>query len=231
MEKLTALNMPPSPKSDDSAFLRRVYLDTIGVLPTADEAKIFLADTDPDKRTKLIEQLLSRPEFVDYWAYQWSDVLLLTGNRLRPEAIKSYYKWIRDRVAENVPWDEFARGIVLAKGSTIENGAANFYALHQDPQDMVETIAMAFMGTSVQCAHCHDHPNEKWTNDDYYGMVSLFARVRGKGWGGDFRSGDGNRTIFLADRGEVLQPRTARPQPPKPLDGEAISFDDTARHG
>ncbi len=155
-------------------------------------------------------------------------MLLLSGSRLRPEALKSYYKWIRDRVAENAPWDEFARGIVLAKGSTIENGAANFYALHQDPQDMVETVAMAFMGTSVQCAHCHDHPNEKWTNDDYYGMVSLFARVRGKGWGGDFRSGDGNRTIFLADRGEVLQPRTARPQPPKPLDGEAISFDDPA---
>jgi hypothetical protein len=81
---------------------------------------------------------------------------------------------------------------------------------------------------SIQCAHCHDHPNEKWTNDDYYGMVSLFARVRGKGWGGDFRSGDGNRTIFLADQGEVLQPRTARPQPPKPLDAEPIGFDDPA---
>ena len=228
LEKLVALNMPPSAKSDDSEFLRRAFLDTIGLLPTVDEAKAFLSDTDPDKRSKLIEQLLARPEFVDYWAYQWSDVLLLSGSRLRPEAIKSYYKWVRDRVAENTPWDEFARGVVLAKGSTIENGAANFYALHQDPQDMVETLAMAFMGTSVQCAHCHDHPNEKWTNDDYYGMVSLFARVRGKGWGGDFRSGDGNRTIFLADRGEVLQPRTARPQPPKPLDGEAISFDDPA---
>lgn len=228
LEKLVALNMPPSPKSDDSEFLRRVFLDTIGLLPTVDEAKAFLTDIDSDKRSKLIEQLLSRPEFVDYWSYQWSDVLLLSGSRLRPEALKSYYKWIRERVAENTPWDEFARGIVLAKGSTIENGAANFYALHQDPQDMVETTSMAFLGMSIQCAHCHDHPNEKWTNDDYYGMVSLFARVRGKGWGGDFRSGDGNRTIFLADRGEVLQPRTARPQPPKPLDGEAISFDDPA---
>ena len=228
LEKLAALNMAPSPKSDDSEFLRRVFLDTIGLLPTVDEAKSFLADADPEKRTKLVEQLLARPEFVDYWAYQWSDVLLLSGSRLRPEAIKSYYKWIRDRVAENTPWDEFARGVILAKGSTIENGAANFYALHQDPQDMVETTSMAFLGMSIQCAHCHDHPNEKWTNDDYYGMVSLFARVRGKGWGGDFRSGDGNRTIFLVDRGEVLQPRTARPQPPKPLDGDAISFDDPA---
>ncbi len=228
LEKLAALNIPPSPRSSDSEFLRRVYLDTIGLLPTADEAKAFLEDADADKRQKLIEQLLSRPEFVDYWAYQWSDLLLLTGSRLRPQAIKSYYQWIRERVANNVPWDEFARGVILAKGSTFENGAANFYALHQDPQDMVETTSMAFLGMSIQCAHCHDHPNEKWTNDDYYGMVSLFARVRGKGWGGDFRNGDGNRIIFVDDQGEVLQPRTGRPRPPKPLDGEAISFDTAA---
>ena len=211
LEKLRSLNVPPSPRSDDSEFFRRVYLDTIGVLPTVDEVKNFLSDTNQGKRN-------------DYWAYQWSDLLLLTGNRLRPDAVKAYYKWIRDRVAENAPWDEFARGVILSSGSTVENGAANFFALHQDPQDMVETTSMAFLGMSIQCAHCHDHPNEKWTNDDYYGMVSLFARVRGKGWGGDFRSGDGNRTIFLADQGEVLQPRTAKPQPPKPLDAPPISF-------
>ena len=226
MEKLQALNMAPSPRSDDAEFLRRAFLDTIGVLPTIDEVKTFLSNQDAGKRGRVIEDLLARPEYVDYWAYQWSDLLLLTGNRLRPEAIKTYYKWIREQVADNTPWDKFARGVILSQGSTFENGASNFYALHQDPQDMVETTSMAFLGMSIQCAHCHDHPNEKWTNDDYYGMVSLFARVRGKGWGGDFRSGDGNRTIFLADQGEVLQPRTARPQPPKPLDGVAISFDE-----
>lgn len=226
LEKLAALNIPPSPRSDDSEFVRRVYLDTIGLLPTVEEAASFIDDNDPDKRLKLIEQLLSRPEFVDYWAYQWSDLLLLTGSRLRPQAVKSYYQWIRQQVADNTPWDEFARGVILAKGSTFENGAANFYALHQDPQDMVETTSMAFMGMSLQCAHCHDHPNEKWTNDDYYGMVSLFARVRGKGWGGDFRNGDGNRTIFIDDQGEVLQSRTGKPRQPRPLDGEPVAFDD-----
>lgn len=226
LEKLAALNIPPSPSAVDAEFVRRVYLDTIGLLPTVDEVQSFVGNLDPNKRDKLIEQLLARPEFVDYWAYQWSDLLLLSGSRLRPDAIKSYYKWIREQVAANAPWDEFARGVILSKGSTIEHGAANFYALHQDPQDMVETVSMAFLGMSIQCAHCHDHPNEKWTNDDYYGMVSLFARVRGKGWGGDFRNGDGNRTIFLSDRGEVLQPRTARPQPPKPLDANPGSFDD-----
>ena len=227
LEKLAALKMPPSPRADDSELLRRIYLDTIGVLPTVDEVKGFLADQEPSKREKLIDSLLSRTEFVDYWSYQWSDLLLVTGKRLRPEAIKSYYKWIRERVAENVSWAEFAKGIILATGSTAENGAANFYALHQDPQDMVETTSMAFMGMSIQCAHCHDHPNEKWTNDDYYGMVSLFAHVRGKGWGGEASAGDGNRTIFLVDRGEVLQPRTAQPQLPKPLDGKPMSFEDT----
>ena len=226
IDKLRMLNLPPSPRSTDSEFVRRVFLDTIGVLPSVDEVTTFLADPSEGKRTDLIERLLSRPEFIDYWSYQWSDLLLLTGNRLRPEAIKTYYRWIRDKVTDNVPWDEFARGVLLSQGSTFENGAANFYALHQDPQDMVETTSMAFLGMSIQCAHCHDHPNEKWTNDDYYGMVSLFARVRGKGWGGDFRSGDGNRTIFLVDQGEVLQPRTAKPQPPRPLDGAAIGFDD-----
>ena len=225
-EKLASLKIPASSRSEDSEFLRRITLDTIGRLPTIDEVKDFLADQQVDKRERLIDQLLARPEFVDYWTYQWSDVLLLNGNKLRPEALKAYYSWIRERVANNASWADFAKGIILSRGSTVENGAANFYSLHQDPQDMVETTSMAFLGMSIQCAHCHDHPNEKWTNDDYYGMVSLFARVRGKGWGGDSRSGDGNRTIFLADRGEVLQPRTSRPQPPRPLNSEPISFDE-----
>lgn len=224
--KLQALNVPPSPRCSDGEFLRRAHLDTIGKLPTRDEVQSFLNDADPQKRQKLVESLLTRTEFVDYWTYQWSDLLLLTGSRLRPKALETYYAWIRERVEKNVPWDEFARGVVLSQGSTFENGAANFYALHQDAQDMSETVSMAFLGMSINCARCHDHPLEKWTNDDYYGMTSLFARVRGKGWGGDFRGGDGNRTVFLAERGEVIQPRTGKPQPPKPLDAPAISLDD-----
>ncbi|HET6425243.1 MAG TPA: DUF1549 and DUF1553 domain-containing protein [Planctomycetaceae bacterium] len=226
IDKLRALNMPPSPLCTDGEFLRRAHLDTIGMLPTADEALHFLADTDPLKRQKVIDDLLTRPAFVDYWTYQWSDLLLLSGSRLRPDALKSFSNWIRDRVAANTPWDQFVREIVTAKGNTIENGAANFYSLHQDPLDMAETTSMAFLGMSINCARCHDHPLEKWTNDDYYGMASLFSRVRGKGWGGDFRNGDGNRTIFLADRGELIQPRVAKAQLPKPLDGGAMSFDD-----
>ncbi len=225
LAKLKSLNIPPSPRCSDSEFLRRVFLDTIGVLPTADEVRAFLTDESPDKRDRLVDQLLTRPEFVDYWAYKWSDLLLLSGEKLRPQALKSFYDFIRRNVADNTPWDEFVRQIVLAKGSTFDNGAANFYSLHQDPLDMAETTSMAFLGMSIQCAHCHDHPLEKWTNNDYYGFASLFARVRGKGWGGDFRSGDGHRVIFLDDESELIQPRTGKPQPPKPLDGQALSFE------
>ena len=228
LKKLQQLNLPPSPQCNDGEFLRRAFLDTIGVLPTLEETNKFLADTDPEKRNKLIDQLLQRPEFVDYWAHKWADLLLVTGDRLRPKAVETYYGWIREQVEKNAPWDEFARQIVTAKGSTFENGAANFFSLHQDPLDMAETTSMAFLGMSIQCARCHDHPLEKWTNDDYYGMANLFARVRGKGWGGDFRNGDGNRTVFTVPDGELIQPRTGKPQLPRPLEGESISFDDTS---
>jgi hypothetical protein len=227
LAKLEQLNLPPSPRCSDGEFLRRAYLDTMGVLPTVEETKAFLADASADKRARLVDELLKRPEFVDYWAYKWSDLLLLSGQRLRPEALDAFYKWIRQNVEANTPWDQFVRDIVLAKGGTFENGAANFYSLHQDPLEMSENVSMAFLGMSIGCAKCHDHPLEKWTNDQYYGMANLFARVKGKGWGGDYRSGDGKRTIFITEEGDLIQPRTGKPQPPTPLDGEALPFDDT----
>ncbi len=223
-EKLAALKLPPSPKCDDSTFLRRAFLDTIGTLPTVDETRAFLADASADKRDKLIDHLLSRPEFVDYWAYKWSDLLLLSGERLRPEAIKAYYGFIRKSVEQNKPWDKFVYEIVTASGSTHENGAANFYALHQDPEEMAETVSQAFLGLSINCAKCHNHPLEKWTNDQYYGMANMFSRVRAKGWGGDFRGGDGLRTVYSDTQGELIQPSRGTPQLPRPLDGQPIPF-------
>ncbi|HEV8000080.1 MAG TPA: DUF1549 and DUF1553 domain-containing protein [Planctomycetaceae bacterium] len=221
LAKLERLNIPPSPICSDADYLRRASLDTIGLLPTVAEARAFLADRRPDKRVRLADQLLTRPEFVDYWSAKWSDLLLVSAARLRPSAVQTFSKWIRKRVAENEPWDRFVREIVTSRGSTIENGAANFYAMHEDPQEMAETVSMAFLGMSIQCAHCHDHPLEKWTNDDYYGMANLFARVRGK-------DGNDSRIIFVADSGELIQPRTGRPQLPRPLDAAALSFDSTA---
>ncbi|GIW94819.1 MAG: S-layer protein [Pirellulaceae bacterium] len=225
LKQLERLRLPPSPPVDDARFLRRAYLDTIGVLPTPEEVEAFLADPSPTKRDRVIEQLLNRPEFVDYWSYKWSDVLLVNGQLLRPEAVRAFYSWIRRQVAHDTPWDAFVRAILTAQGSTFENGAANFYALHQDPESMTENACQAFLSLSIACARCHNHPLEKWTNNQYYAMANLFARVRCKGWGGDPRSGDGLRVVYTVDHGELIQPLTGKPQPPTPLDGEPLPFD------
>ena len=126
LKQLAVLHLPPAPPADDATFIRRAFLDTIGKLPTADEVRAFLADGAPDKRDRLIEALLARDEFVDYWAYQWSDLLLVNGTRLRPEAVKAFYTWIREQVKANTPWDEFARQIVLAKGSSSRTARPTF---------------------------------------------------------------------------------------------------------
>jgi hypothetical protein len=225
LQKLKSLKLKPSPAATDGEFLRRAYLDTIGTLPTLAETRAFLADTGADKRDRVIESLLARPEFVDYWSYRWSDLLLINGQKLRPKAVHAYYDWVHKQVAANVPWDEFARQIVTASGGSFENGATNFYALHQDAEEMAETVSQAFMGLAIGCAKCHNHPLEKWTNSQYYAFANHFARVRAKGWGGDFRNGDGSRTLYVAPTGDLIQPLTGKAQPPTPLDGQPIDID------
>ncbi|WP_165250239.1 DUF1553 domain-containing protein [Paludisphaera soli] len=227
-EQLARLNLPASPACEDAEFVRRAYVDTVGRIPTVDEARAFLADPSEARRDALVDRLLAAPEFVDYWTYKWSDLLMLNGTRLRPAALKAYYQWVRKQVADGVPWDRFVREIVTASGESVENGATNFYALSQSPEDMTENVSQAFLGLSIGCAKCHNHPLEKWTNDQYYGMASLFSRVRAKGWGGEGRQGDGLRTLYAAESGELVQPRTGKPQPPTPLDGRPLDFDDPA---
>ena len=227
LAQLQRLKLKPSPKSTDSEFLRRAYLDTIGVLPTPEESRTFLSSTQPDKRDKLIDALLARPEFVDYWTFRWADMLMISGRLLRPEAVKAYYLWLRARVADNTPWDELARQLVTSSGDSLTNGATNFFAVNQEPETMAENVSQTFLALSINCAKCHNHPLEKWTNDQYYAFANLFSRVRAKGWGGDSRSGDGIRTLFVEPRGELLQPRTGKPQLPAPLDGETLDPDDT----
>jgi hypothetical protein len=222
LEKLAELNLPPSPRSSDSEFLRRAFLDTVGVLPTADETRKFLADKSKKKRDQLIESLLQRPEFVDYWSYKWSDLLLVSSKQLKSPAMWSYYNWIRNNVAANTPWDVFARKLITTQGSALENGAGNFFILHDDPRAMAETTSQAFLGMSINCAKCHNHPMEKWTNKQYYQMANLFARVRAK-----TGSGDGDNIVFVSDSGDLVQPLTGHPQPPAPLDGEELAMDAT----
>ncbi|MCW5559831.1 MAG: DUF1549 domain-containing protein, partial [Verrucomicrobiae bacterium] len=222
--KLQELNLPPSPPSSDAQFLRRAFLDTIGVLPTPAEVREFLEGTHEgnrqERRDAVIERLLGRPEFVDYWAYKWSDLLLVNSAKLRPPAARAYAGWIRRQVEMNRPWDAMVRDLLTARGSTFEQGGGNFYLLHDDPRALAETTTQAFMGMSVGCAKCHNHPSEKWTNDDYFALANLFSRVGVKN-----ASGDGERILVAAASGELVQPRTGRPQKPRPLTGAALEFD------
>jgi len=220
LNKLAELGIEPSPLSSDTEFIRRAYLDAAGILPSSEEARQFLDDTTPDKRARLIDALLGRPEFVDYWAYKWSDLLLVSSKNLQSNAMWSYYNWIRANVATNKPWDEMAREILTASGNTLSNGAANYYVLHKNPIAVTENVAMTFMGFSITCARCHNHPLEKWTQKDYYQMANLFSRVAIKN--GPDR---GDIIVYPARTGEINHPRLNVPLAPRPLDGPVMPLD------
>ncbi len=226
-KQLATLGLDASGRCSDSEFIRRAALDVTGTLPTEEQTIAFLRDESPDKRSRWIDSLLESPEYVDYWTYRWSDLLMLNSNLLRADGIKAYYQWIRGHVQRNTPWDQFTREILTARGEAIENGATNFYAINQDPEGMTENACQAFLGLSIGCAKCHNHPLEKWTNDQYYAMANLFARVRAKGWGGETRDGDAARTLLVLDRGDLIQPLRGKPQPPAPLDAAPLEIDST----
>ena len=199
LAKLETLRIPISGDCGDAAFLRRAYLDATGTLPPADLVNGFLVDTDSSKRDKLIERLLNSSEWVDYWTYKWADLLLVSSKKLPMPAVWSFYRFIRQSVVDNIAWDEFARRVLTAKGSTLANGAGNYFVLHRDPIDLTENASMAFLGMSLTCARCHNHPLEKWTQDQYYGMANLFSRVSLK----DGDQGSGDVIVSAAADGEV----------------------------
>jgi len=222
LAKLKALNIAPSGPASDSTFMRRAYLDAAGILPTSEEIEDFLADHSADKRARLIDRLLERDEFVDYWAYKWSDLMLISSRKLRSNAMWAFYDWIRDSVKQNKPWNKFAYEIFTSSGDTLQNGALNYYVLHKDPIDLTETATEAFMGNRVTCARCHNHPLEKWTQKQYYELVNLFARVGLKNG-----SEPGDIVVYAKDTGDVLHPKLLKPLPPTPLDGTPMSLDST----
>ncbi len=220
LDKLKKLNIAPSPPCDDATFIRRAYLDAAGILPSAEEVETFLADKSPAKRQALIDKLIGRDEFVDYWAYKWSDLLLVSSKRLGSTAMWAFYDWIRAGVKQNKPWDQFAREIFTSSGSSRENGALNYFVLHKDPIDLAETTTEGFLGQRITCARCHNHPLEKWTQRQYYEMVNLFARV-------GIKNGNepGDNVVFAKTSGDVLHPRLLKPLDPTPLDGKSIPLD------
>jgi hypothetical protein len=220
LKKLAALRIPPSPLCTDEVFIRRAFLDAAGTLPKPEEVQKFLASPSPDKRAQLIDALLDRPEFVDYWAYKWSDVLLVSTRKLPQQAVWAFYQYIRQSVADNKPWDRFAREILTASGSTLQNGAANYFALHKDVSDLTEATSVTFLGMSITCCRCHNHPLEKWTQDQYWSMANLFSRVA-------LKNGDraGEVSVQAQPFGDVPHPRRGVALPPTPLDGKPLPLD------
>jgi len=221
LAKLQELRLPPSETCNDREFIRRAFIDAAGILPTPEEVERFVADRAVDKRAKLIDGLLERPEFIDYWSYKWSDLLLISTRKLPQPAMWAFYRSVRQAVADNKPWDQFARDVVTANGSTLQRGSGNFFVLHKDPADLTESMAVTFLGMSVTCARCHNHPLEKWTQDQYWSLANLFSRV-------GLKNGErvGDVVVFEQPSGDVLHPRTNQAMPPTPLDGVPLKIDD-----
>ncbi|PYT23825.1 MAG: hypothetical protein DMG58_27275 [Acidobacteria bacterium] len=214
--KLRRLNIVPSPLSSDYEFLRRVYLDTVGLLPTLDETKEFVESRDPGKREKLIDRLLARPEFAEVWATRFAD-LYRTG--LLDQGYKGgrlLYNWLRKSILEDKPYNQFATELLTASGQLKFNPTANFYYVTEfsEPENIATDISQVFLGVRLECARCHNHPWEKWTQDDFWGFAAFFGRMGIK----DTYENDESQ-VLLKIKGEVIHPKTKKPIGPKYLDG------------
>jgi hypothetical protein len=218
--KLKTLRILPSDVAADEEFLRRVYLDSIGTLPTPAEVRAFLNDKSPNKRAKAIDDLLERPEYVDFWTYKWGDLLRVNRETLTEKGMWAFYTWVRDSVAQNKPWDKLVYEVVTANGSNFSDGPSNFYRISRNPEDLTETVSQAFLGIRVQCARCHNHPFEKWTQADYYKFANLLSRINRK-------TGDHPQDLVIttANGGEINFPKTGKPLAPTPYDGQPLASD------
>ncbi|MDF1850584.1 MAG: PSD1 and planctomycete cytochrome C domain-containing protein [Verrucomicrobiales bacterium] len=219
-DKLHKLRVIPSGLCDDDEFLRRVYLDVVGQLPTVEDFEKFVADTDPKKREKVIDQLLERKEFTEMWVMKWSELLQIrsNGNIAQGISYKSallYNNWLRERIASNTPFNELVIELVSSQGGTFSNPATNFYQVERDSLKLSENVAQVFMGMRLQCAQCHNHPFDRWTMDDYYSWAAFFSQI-GRKQGVDQRE----QIIYNRGSGEVKHIVGGRTMEPKFLGGE-----------
>jgi hypothetical protein len=230
LAQLKELRLKPANVASDSVILRRSYLDALGILPTTAETREFLSDTDPKKREKLIDRLLARSEFAEYWAQKWSDLLRNEEKSLDRKGVGVFYGWIAAQLAQDRPLNEFARDILAATGSTYANPPANFWRAIREPTQRAESVAQVFLGIRIGCARCHNHPFDRWKIDDYYGFASLFARLdyrvleNGRKDNLDKHEFVGEQFVFQNRDGEVLNPRTKSPAKPVFLGAVAPEF-------
>jgi len=211
------LNIIPSAGISDDEFLRRLWIDCLGTLPSSEILAEHRADQAPGKRERWIERALSSDSFVDYWTYKWSDLFLIRTGRLQQSAVWAFNSSIRSAVRENWGWDRLTRSMLTANGSTLQNGLGNFFGIHRDPAELAESVAVTFMGQSIGCAKCHNHPMDKWTQDQYWGFANIFGRI-------GLKAGqtDGELVVCPLPLGDVPHLRTAKPVLPAPLDGSVL---------
>ena len=217
-DKLHKLRIYPSELCSDEVFLRRVYLDVAGAVPDAETTAKFLKDSNANKRELVIDQLLDRKEFTDMWVMKFAELLQIRTDDNNGVSYKStllYFNWIKDRIANNMPMDQIVRELLTAKGGTFVSPATNYYQIERDNLKITENVAQVFMGMRIQCAQCHDHPFDQWTQDDYYSFASFFSQV-GRKRGADPRES----IIYNRNSGEINHPIHKKPMPPKFLGGE-----------
>jgi Protein of unknown function (DUF1553)/Protein of unknown function (DUF1549)/Bacterial Ig-like domain (group 2) len=229
--KFRELGIVPSGLCDDATFLRRASFDAIGTLPTVDEAKAFLESTDPEKRVKLIDRLLGfspdpaqniyNDAYASFWTLKWADLMRNTSARLGDQGMWALHNWLRESFRTNKSFDRFVTELVTARGSIFSNGPANYFRIADNPQDLAETTSQLFLGIRLQCAKCHHHPFEKYSQADYYGFAAFFSRVGTKG-SSEFGNFGGESVVMVRSGGEVTHPRTGAVMKPTPLDGEPV---------
>jgi hypothetical protein len=222
--KLQQLGITPSDVAGEATFHRRAFLDVIGRLPTPDETRSYLKETDPKKREKLIDRLLERPEYADFWANKWTDLLRPNPYHVGMKATYNLDQWLRQSFRENKPYDRFVRELIASKGSTFSNGAVVMYRDRREPAEITTMVSQLFLGVRLDCAKCHHHPFEIWGQDDFYSFAAFFGRIGRKGTGISAPISGSEETIFAAASGTVSHPLTGKAMKPTPLAGPALEI-------
>ncbi|MBI1313921.1 DUF1553 domain-containing protein [bacterium] len=216
--RLAELGIVPSELADDATFLRRVSLDTIGTLPTADEARAFLADPSPDKRAKLIDKLLDRDEYADYWTMQWLDILRADQLIITPQGAVAMQRWLHKSFTENRPFDALAHDLLTVQGNTAEEGPGSFYKILTKPDEAARSISQLLLGVRIECAQCHHHPSERWSQTDYTALAGFFTGIKLK------KLPNGEQAIVSLGGKDLPHPRTSELVPAQALGAEPADF-------
>jgi len=209
--KLERLGIAPSPPADDATFLRRAYLDTIGTLPTATDARAFLTSDKNNSREEVVDALLTRDEYADYWTMRWADILLIDRDKMTAPGAVAMSRWLHRQFAENRPYDEMVRELLTAKGDTLAEGPAAFYKVLKTPEELGRSVSQLFLGVRIECAQCHHHPYEKWSQSDYFGLAGFFTGVSRK------NLPTGSESILARGGADLKHPRTEQPVPTRAL--------------